>query len=144
MAPELVFDQHIGDIFAARVAGNISNVDIIGSLEFATKVAGARAIVVLGHTGCGAIKAAVDHVKLGNITALLKNIDPALKAVGTVPGRNDSTNIDLVHKVTEANVRLTAESLVKRSKIIKTMVDTGELKIAGAVHDVGTGKVTWL
>lgn len=144
VAPELVFDQHIGDIFAARVAGNISNVDIIGSLEYATKVAGARAIVVLGHTGCGAIKAAVDHVKLGNITALLKNIDPALKAVGTVSGRNDSTNLDLVHKVTEANVRLTAESLVKRSKIIKTMVDTGELKIAGAVHDVGTGKVTWL
>jgi len=83
-------------------------------------------------------------VKLGNITALLKNIDPALKAVGTVSGRNDSTNTDLVQKVTEANVRLTAESLLKRSKIIKTMVETGELKIASAVHDVGNGKVTWL
>jgi carbonic anhydrase len=137
-------DQHIGDIFAARVAGNIANVDIIGSLEYATKVAGARAILVLGHTGCGAIKAAVDHVKLGNITALLKNIEPALKAVGTVSGRNDSANLDLVRKVTEANVRLTAEGLVKRSKILKTLVDAGEIKIAGAVHDVGTGKVAWL
>lgn len=144
VAPELVFDQHIGDIFVARVAGNIANVDIIGSLEYATKVVGARAIVVLGHTGCGAIKAAIDRVKLGNITALLKNLDPALKAAGKVSGRNDSTNLELVQRVTVANVRLTAEGIVKRSKLIRTLVDTGDLKIAGAVHDVGTGKVAWL
>lgn len=144
VAPELVFDQDIGDIFAARVAGNIANVDIIGSLEYATKVAGSRAIVVLGHSGCGAIKAAIDQVKLGNITALLKNIDPALKAVGKVSGGNGSKNPELVQKVAEANVRLTAEGVVKRSKLIRALVNAGEVKVVGAMHDVATGRVTWL
>jgi carbonic anhydrase len=143
-APELVFDQRIGDIFAARVAGNIINVDIIGSVEYATKVAGAKAIVVLGHSNCGAIKGAVDKVKLGNITALLKNFEPALKAVGKVEGHYDSHNDELVQKVAEANVRLTAQSLLKRSKIIKELVDGGQVKVATAMHDVATGKVTWL
>lgn len=142
--PELVFDQRIGDVFCARVAGNIVNTDIIGSLEYSTKVAGARAIVVLGHNSCGAIKSAVDSVKLGNITALLKNFQPALAALKKEDGHRDSHNYPLVQKVAEANARLTAESITKRSPIIKSMVDAKQVKIAAAMHDITTGKVTWL
>ena len=142
--PELVFDQHIGDVFCARVAGNIVNTDIIGSLEYSTKVAGAKAIVVLGHNFCGAIKSAVDNVKLGNITALLRNFQPALATLNRSDGHRDSHNDPLVQKVAEANARLTAASLTRRSPIIKALVDTRQLKIAAAMHDVTTGKVTWL
>ncbi|MCC7346754.1 MAG: carbonic anhydrase [Variibacter sp.] len=142
--PELVFDQRIGDMFCARVAGNFVNTDIIGSLEYSTKVAGAKAIVVLGHGSCGAIKGAIDKVKLGNITAMLKNFDAALKAAGKVAGAQDSHNYELVQKVAEANVKLTAESLPKRSKVIKDLVDAKQLVIAAAMHDIATGKVNWL
>ena len=142
--PELVFDQRIGDVFCARVAGNIVNTDIIGSLEYSTKVAGAKAIVVLGHNSCGAIKSAVDGVKLGNITALLKNFQPALATLSKGDGHRDSNNDPLVQKVAEANARLTAASLTKRSPIIKALVDAKELKIAAAMHDITTGKVSWL
>jgi carbonic anhydrase len=142
--PELVFDQRIGDVFCARVAGNIVNTDIIGSLEYSTKVSGAKAIVVLGHNSCGAIKSAVDGVKLGNITALLKNFQPALATLSKGDGHRDSQNDPLVQKVAEANARLTAASLIKRSPIIKALVDAKELKIAAAMHDITTGKVTWL
>jgi carbonic anhydrase len=142
--PELVFDQRIGDVFCARVAGNIVNTDIIGSLEYSTKVVGAKAIVVLGHNFCGAIKSAVDDVKLGNITALLKNFRPALATLNKADGHRDSHNDTLVQKVAEANARLTAASLTKRSSIIKKLVDAKQLKIAAAMHDITTGKVTWL
>jgi len=142
--PELVFDQRIGDVFCARVAGNCVNTDIIGSLEYSTRVAGARAIVVLGHNFCGAIKSAVDDVKLGNITALLKNFRPALATLKPSDGHRDSHNVPLVQKVAEANARLTAASLPKRSKIIRALVDAGEVTIAAAMHDITTGKVTWL
>ncbi len=142
--PELVFDQRIGDVFCARVAGNFVNTDIIGSLEFSTKVAGARAIVVLGHTSCGAIKSAIDDVKLGNITALLKNFRPALATLSKADGRRDSHNDALVQKVAEANALLTAASLTKRSPIIKSLVDAKQLKIAAAMHDIKTGAVAWL
>ena len=143
--PELVFDQRIGDVFCARVAGAIVNPDIIGSLEYSTKVVGAKAIVVLGHNSCGAIKSAVDNVKLGsNIAALLKNFRPALATLTKADGHRDSHNYPLVQKVAEASVRLTAESLPKRSPIIKALVDGGQLKIAAAMHDITTGKVTWL
>jgi carbonic anhydrase len=142
--PELVFDQRIGDVFCARVAGNFVNTDIIGSLEYSTEVAGAKAIVVLGHNSCGAIKSAVDGVKLGNITALLKNFEPALATLNSADGKRDSHNDALVQKVAEANARLTAASLQKRSPIIKALVDAKQLKIAAAMHDVTTGKVTWL
>ena len=142
--PELVFDQRIGDVFCARVAGNCVNTDIIGSLEYSTRVAGARAIVVLGHNFCGAIKSAVDDVKLGNITALLKNFRPALATLKPSDGHRDSHNVALVQKVAEANARLTAASLPKRSKIIRALVDAGEVKIAAAMHDITTGQVTWL
>src|ERR1700682_6032498 len=142
--PELVFDQHIGDVFCARVAGNCVNTDIIGSLEYSTKVAGAKAIVVLGHNSCGAIKSAVNGAKLGNITALLKNFQPALATLTKADGHRDSHNVPLVQKVAEANARLTAASLPKRSPILKALVDAGQLKIAAAMHDITTGKVTWL
>jgi carbonic anhydrase len=142
--PELVFDQRIGDVFCARVAGNIVNTDIIGSLEYSTRVSGAKAIVVLGHNFCGAIKSAVDGVKLGNITALLKNFEPALATLNSADGKRDSHNDPLVQKVAEANARLTAASLTRRSPIIKALVDAKQLKIAAAMHDITTGKVTWL
>ncbi|HYW62486.1 MAG TPA: carbonic anhydrase [Bradyrhizobium sp.] len=142
--PELVFDQSIGDVFCARVAGNCVNTDIIGSLEYSTKVAGAKTIVVLGHNSCGAIKSAVDDVKLGSITALLRNFRPALATLKPSDGHRDSHNNPLVQKVAEANARLTAASLPKRSRIIKTLVDSGELKIAAAMHDITTGQVSWL
>jgi carbonic anhydrase len=142
--PELVFDQRIGDVFCARVAGNFVNTDIIGSLEYSVKVVGARAIVVLGHNSCGAIKAAVDNVKLGNITSLLKNFQPALATLTKADGHRDSHNAPLVQKAAEANARLTAESLPKRSPIIKALVDAKQLRIAAAMHDITTGKVSWL
>jgi carbonic anhydrase len=142
--PELVFDQRIGDVFCARVAGNIVNTDIIGSLEYSTKVSGAKAIVILGHNSCGAIKSAVDDVKLGHITALLKNFQPAIATLRKADGARDSHNDALVQKVAEANARLTAASLIKRSPIIKALVDSKQLKIAAAMHDITTGKVTWL
>jgi carbonic anhydrase len=142
--PELVFDQRLGDVFCARVAGNCVNTDIIGSLEYATRVAGARAIVVLGHNSCGAIKSAVDNVKLGNITVLLKNFKPALATLNKADGHRDSHNDPLVQKVAEANARLTAASLPKRSPVIKALVEAGQVKIAAAMHDITTGKVSWL
>lgn len=141
--PELVFDQRIGDVFCARIAGNFVNTDIIGSLEFATKLVGAKAIVILGHTNCGAIKGAVDNAKLGNLTAMLKNFRPAIKAVGKVEGPRDSHNKELVQKVADANAELTAESLTKRSKVLKQLVDAKQLKIVSAMHDLKTGKVSW-
>jgi carbonic anhydrase len=142
--PELVFDQRIGDVFCARVAGNIVNTDIVGSLEYAIKFSGAKAIVVLGHNFCGAIKSAVDDVKGGNITALLKNFRPALATLNKADGHRDSHNNPLVQKVAEANARLTAASLPRRSPIIRELVDAGHLKIAAAMHDITTGQVTWL
>jgi len=142
--PELVYDQRIGDVFCARVAGAIVNTDIIGSLEYSTKVAGAKAIVVLGHNFCGAIKSAVDDVKLGNITALLKHFQPALATLTKADGHRDSHNDPLVQKVAEASARLTAASLTKRSPIIKALVESNQLRIAAAMHDITTGKVTWL
>jgi carbonic anhydrase len=142
--PEIVFDQRIGDIFCARIAGNFANVDILGSLEFATEVAGAKAIVVLGHNSCGAIKSAVDGVKLGNITALLDNFAPALATLDASDGPRTSSNDKLVQKVAEENVRLTVASLTRRSPILAKRVDAGNLTIVPAMHDLTTGLVTWL
>ncbi|WP_181701876.1 carbonic anhydrase family protein [Chthonobacter albigriseus] len=141
--PELVFDQQIGDIFTARVAGNFVNTDILGSMEFATKVAGAKAIVVLGHSSCGAIKGAIDDVKLGNLTAMLANLQPAV-AAAPLEGEKSSKNADFVQKVADTNVMLTVEKLTKDSAVLKELVDAGALKIVGAMHDIHTGKVTFL
>lgn len=141
--PELVFDQTIGDVFCARIAGNFVNTDIIGSLEFATKVAGARAIVVLGHNDCGAIKGAVDNVKLGNLTATLANITPAVVASKTA-GERTSKNASFIQAVAETNARMAAANLTSRSQVLKGLVSAGQLRIAAAMHDLATGRVTFL
>ena len=141
--PELIFDQTIGDVFAARIAGNFVNTDIIGSLEFATKVAGAKLIVVLGHSECGAVKGAIDHVKLGNLTATLKNIEPAVQSVKGVPGDRNSGNKAFVQAVADANVRIAARNLTSRSPVLRGMVAAKSLRIATAMHDISTGRVTF-
>jgi carbonic anhydrase len=141
--PELVFDQSIGDVFCARVAGNFVNTDIIGSLEFATKVSGARAIVVLGHNDCGAIKGAVDNVKLGNLTATLANIMPAVAASKTA-GERTSKNAAFVQAVAETNARMAAANLTSRSPVLKGLVTAGQLRIVAAMHDLSTGRVSFL
>ncbi len=141
--PELVFDQRIGDIFAARIAGNFVNTDIIGSLEFATKLAGAKLIVVLGHTECGAVKGAIDNAQMGNLTATLANIRPAVVKIKNIEGSQDSKNKKLVQAVADQNARDAAEMLISRSEVLREMVREGKLKIVSAMHDVGTGNITW-
>jgi len=141
--PELVFDQGIGDIFSPRIAGNFVNTDIIGSSEFATRLAGAKLILVLGHTECGAVKGACDNAQLGNLTHTLSNIMPAVYSVTNVPGARDSKNVAFVQKVAEANVRLSVEALTDRSGVLQDLVAKGNLKVAGAMHDVATGRVTF-
>ncbi|HZQ74872.1 MAG TPA: carbonic anhydrase family protein [Burkholderiales bacterium] len=142
--PELVFDQRIGDIFAARVAGNFVNTDIIGSLEFATRLAGAKLIVVLGHSECGAIKGAIDNAQLGNLTAMLANIRPAVLKVKGIEGSADSRNKKLVQAVADQNARDAAAMLLTRSEVLRELVGAGKLKIVSAMHDVGTGRVAWM
>lgn len=141
--PELVFDQRIGDVFCARVAGNFVNTDIIGSLEFATKLAGARAIVVLGHSDCGAIKGAIDHVRLGNLTAMLAHIEPAVKAT-KASGARDSKNAAFVQAVAENNVKMGVAMLTKKSPVLKELVAAKRLHIVGAMHDLATGRVSFM
>lgn len=141
--PELVFDRRIGDIFAARIAGNFVNTDIIGSLEFATLLAGAKLIVVLGHSECGAIKGAIDNAELGNLTATLANLRPAVEQVSAIPGKQDSTNPQLVQAVADTNAKLAATMLVERSTVLSELVEAGSLKIVSAMHDVGNGKVAF-
>ncbi len=140
--PELVFDQGIGDIFSPRIAGNFVNTDIIGSSEFATRLAGAKLILVLGRTECGAVKGACDNAQLGNLTHTLSNILPAVYSVSNVSGARSSKNAAFVQKVAEANVRLTVKALTNRSGVLQDLVAKGKLKVAGAMHDVATGKVT--
>jgi carbonic anhydrase len=140
--PELVFDQRIGDVFCARVAGNVVNPDIIGSLEYATKVVGARAIVVLGHSECGAIKGAVDDVQFGDLTGLLARIKPAVDATKT-DGERSSKNHTFVQAVADANARMGADLLQAQSQILDDLVKSGELHIVSAMHDVATGNVRW-
>ena len=140
---ELVFDQTIGDIFVARVAGNFENVDILGSLEYSCKVAGSKLVFVLGHESCGAVKAACDHVELGNITALLDNIQPAVKlSESQVSGKHDSSNTEFVNKTIENNVQLTIDRIREKSPILKEMEANGEIKIIGGVYHLSSGKVS--
>ncbi|MGB5171969.1 carbonic anhydrase family protein [Eudoraea sp.] len=141
---EDVFDKGIGDIFVARVAGNFVNNDILGSMEFATKVAGAKLIIVLGHENCGAIHAAIDGAELGHITGMLKNIKPAIKQSTVTDGPRNSENRLFVHEVSENNVRITIEKIIEESSIIKEMMDNGEVDIKGAVYDMDTGVVNFL
>jgi carbonic anhydrase len=140
--PELVFDQRLGSIFVARVAGNIVNTDIIGSLEYSCKVVGARAIVVLGHSECGAIKGAVDQVKLGNLTELLSHIEPAVAAT-KFAGKRTSKDKKLVQAVADTNAQLTARTILNRSPILKEMAAKKEIVVVAAMHNVETGRVSF-
>lgn len=140
---EDVFDLGIGDLFVARVAGNFVNEDILGSMEFACKVSGSKLVLVMGHEHCGAIKAAVDDVKLGNITPMLQNIKPAVNDVA-YEGERNSKNEAFVHMVSERNVRNNIDQIRNNSPILKEMEDKGEIKIVGAVYDMDNGNVAWL
>ncbi|MGA0258374.1 MAG: carbonic anhydrase family protein [Saprospiraceae bacterium] len=142
---EIVFDQGIGDIFNARVAGNFVNDDILGSLEFACKLAGSKLIVVMGHTSCGAVKGACDDAKLGNLTQMLGKIKPAVEQTGTAEGEaRDSSNLNFVNRVAEANVKLTIDAIRKQSPVLNEMEENGEIEITGAMYDVKTGSVNFL
>lgn len=140
---ETIFDQGIGDIFVARVAGNFENTDILGSMEYSCKVAGSKLVFVLGHEACGAVKAACDHVELGNITHLLSNIEPAVASTKT-DGERSSKNDSFVADVIENNVRLTMQRIREKSPILKEMEDKGEIKIIGGVYSISNGKVSLL
>lgn len=140
---ELIFDQGLGDIFSVRVAGNIVNEDILGSMEFACKVAGSKIIVVLGHTKCGAIKGACDNVKMGNLTTLLDKIQPAIARENSTKNNRTSANSEYVEKVADINIDVSIEEILKRSKVIKEMVDNNEILIVGGMYDVETGVVNF-
>jgi carbonic anhydrase len=142
--PEIVFDLGIGDVFALRSAGNVVDEDMLGGLEFAAEVTGVKAIVVLGHTACGAVKGACDGVELGHLTGLLAKIKPAVQATagsGPNPGSGDAAFVD---RVVERNVRDVAVAITARSDVLDALVERGELATAGAVYDVRTGRADWL
>ncbi len=141
---EMIFDQGIGQIFNARIAGNFVNKDILGSLEFACKLAGSKLIVVMGHTSCGAVKGACDSAKLGNLTQMLNKIAPAVQAVKTQPGvERNSKNTSFVNAVAEKNVQLTVANIKAQSDVLNEMFQNGEIDIVGAMYDVYTGKVNF-
>ena len=142
---EVVFDQGIGDVFNARVAGNFVNDDILGSLEFACKLAGSKVIVVMGHTSCGAVKGACDHAQLGNLTQMLDKIMPAVKAISTPPDvARDSSNLNFVNDVARKNVELTIENIKTHSPVLNEMYQNGAIDIVGAMYDVKTGRVEFI
>lgn len=142
---EVVFDQGIGDIFNARIAGNFVNDDILGSLEFACKLAGSRVIVVMGHTSCGAVKGACDNAQLGKLTQMLDKIMPAVNAVTTAEGTDRSSkNLDFVNRVAEKNVEMTIENIKAQSEVLNEMFQNGEIDIVGAMYDVKSGRVKFL
>ncbi|MDO6759941.1 carbonic anhydrase family protein [Tamlana sp. 2_MG-2023] len=143
VSAELVFDQGLGDIFSVRIAGNFVNEDILGSMEFACKLAGTRVIVVLGHTSCGAVKGACDNAELGNLTAMLEKIKPAVNGVVEPKDENERTskNLDFVNDVAKKNVELTIDRIHAESPVLSEMEKAGEIKIVGAMYDVNTGAV---
>lgn len=140
---ELIFDQGLGDIFSVRIAGNCVNEDILGSMEFACKVAGAKLIVVLGHTRCGAVKGACDDVRMGNLTTLLNKIRPAVDDT-RVDGERNSRNDVFVEAVARRNVELAIDQVTERSPILKDMLTAGAIGIVGGIYDVSTGEVGFL
>ena len=140
---ELIFDQGLGDIFSVRIAGNIVNTDILGSMEFACKVAGSRLIIVLGHSKCGAVKGACDHVEMGNLTELLSKIQPAVyQEIETKEERNAS-NTTFVENVAEINVKRSLKNIIERSYVLEQMIAKGEIGIVGAMHNIETGEVNF-
>ena len=139
---ELIFDQGLGDIFSIRVAGNVMSDDIVGSLEYATAIAGSKLILVLGHTGCGAIKGACDNVQFGNLTGLLAKIHPSVDQEKTHTADRNSNNAPFVNAVAEINVKNTVKDILRTSPVIRELVEKGEIGIASAMYDVSTGKVS--
>ena len=146
VSSELIFDQGIGDIFSVRIAGNFINEDILGSMEFACKLAGTKLILVLGHTACGAVKGACDHARLGNLTALINKIEPAVEAV-TEPkeeSQRNSSNINFVNSVAEKNVEMTISNIRSSSPVLAEMEEQGSIKIIGGMYDIDTGIVHFI
>lgn len=145
VSAEHVFDQGIGDVFSVRIAGNFVNEDILGSMEFACKLAGTKVLVVLGHTACGAVKGACDHARMGNLTALINKLEPAVAAVES-PAEEElrnSSNIDFVNAVAAKNVHMTIDNIRSQSPILKEMEDEGAIQIVGGMYDISNGKVTF-
>lgn len=142
---ELIFDQGLGDIFSVRIAGNVVNTDVVGSLEFACHIAGSKLIVVMGHTSCGAIKGACDHVEIGNLTELLSKIQPAVYEENRTPdpGQRNSRNPAFVENVADLNVRRSVRTIVNRSYILEHLIEAGKVAIIGAKHDLASGVVTF-
>ena len=138
---ELIFDQGLGDIFSTRIAGNIINEDILGSMEFACKLAGSKLVVVLGHSKCGAIKGACDNAQLGHLTGLLAKIHPAIESVKSVEGARNSSNPDYVEKVSETNVKMMMHQIREKSLILRELHNNGEIGIVGGMYNVDTGEV---
>lgn len=145
VSAELVFDQGLGDIFSVRIAGNFVNEDILGSMEFASKLAGTKLIVVLGHTACGAIKGACDNAKMGNLTKLIEKITPAVNAVKepTDASKRNSQNDQFVDEVSKVNVQLTIDRIHAENPILDELEKNGDIKIVGAMYDINTGEVTF-
>jgi len=144
VSAELVFDQGLGDIFSVRIAGNFVNEDILGSMEFACKLAGSKLIVVLGHSNCGAIKGACDDAKLGNLTSLIGKLKPAVDAVKEPSENRNSSNSEFVANVAHVNVELTIEKIKEQSPVLKEMLDNHEIGIVGGMYDVSQGTVEFL
>lgn len=138
---ELIFDQGLGDVFSVRIAGNIVNTDILGSMEFACKVAGSKLIVVLGHSKCGAVKGACDHVEMGNLTELLSKIQPAVYQEKDTTDNRTSKNSEFVENVAEINVKRSVKNIIERSFVLEQMLEEGQIGIVGAMHDIESGKV---
>lgn len=141
---EQVFDKGVGDIFVGRIAGNNVNTDMLGSIEFGTAVAGSKVVIVMGHESCGAVKSAIDDVQVGNITALLSNIKPAIEMSNDFDGEQSNANGDYITHVVENNVRFTIEEMRKKSPMIAELERNGDILIAGAFYDLDTGKVTFI
>lgn len=140
---ELIFDQGLGDIFSVRIAGNIVNTDILGSMEFACKVAGSKLIVVLGHTKCGAVKGACDHLEMGNLTELLSKIQPAVYQEKTTLENRNSSNTTFVENVAEINVKRSVKNIIERSFVLEQLIENGQIGIVGAIHNIETGEVSF-
>jgi len=144
-APEIIFDQGVGDLFVARVAGNVISDDMLGSFEFATKVSGSKVIVVMGHSACGAVMGACDGVELGHLTGLLAKITPAVDATAVASdAQRNATNAEFVEAVTKANTKLQAAEILRQSPILQGLVDEGQIKVVPAIHDLSTGEVEFL
>ena len=140
---ELIFDQGLGDIFSVRIAGNIVNTDILGSMEFACKVANSKLIVVLGHSKCGAVKGACDHIEMGNLTELLSKIQPAVYEEKETTENRSSKNGEFVENVAQINVKRSVKNIIERSFVLEQMLENGEIGVVGAMHDIETGLVTF-